>query len=462
MFYRVTEVMKRTGLILGAIALMIVAFYAMTFYPGYMSFDSAYHYRQLETGEWTTFQPVIILLFWKITDALISGPGGLFLLFLSVYVLSLWLLSCYVQGGWTRRLLLLFSALLPVNVMLFPHIWKDIGLLVFTLLAVALVVVFLTTQRRSVLWGSFISLWIAVLFRFEAILYLLPLVFFQVQQLCGQRANNHSLLRKNHDGLRHVIGVALFFAVALLGNKGLVAVSHSQKVTLWPTVALWDIARVSVRENQQLLPPFTVGPAMTVEDLAQATYDWTNTSLFSNTKAGVNNGLGVPYAPEQYRQLLTQWITLPLKYPVSYAKHRLRLASDLLRVVESPNKPQDLFWINQMMSYGEHDYRQRFPINHSQLNKIVNHFLVTRKDDMYFKPWFYLLLAIGIIVYVLRTPQASRQQRLAGYLTLSAVLSVGVMCFLAPAAEQRYLIILFNVVPISLCLAWKNRDRTTS
>lgn len=442
--------MKLTNTILVLLLVLIAGFYMATFYPGYMSYDSAYHYQQLESTEWTTFQPVIILLFWKVTNGIVEGPGGLFALFLILYLTALWLLSRYIEGGWQRKSLLLLLALQPVNIMIFPHIWKDIGLLVFTLLAIAFLVIFFTTQRRGALWASFASLWVAVLFRFEAILYLWPLVFFQVQQYRLAAAGNTSASAgKTRYQFRDALFVVLFAVIALFSNKALVELSNSKKVTLWPTIALWDLARVSVRENEQLLPPFTVGHNMTVADLAQATHNWTNTSLFSSTKAGVNNGLYTPYTKAQYRQLLKQWVLLPVSHPKSYFKHRLRLASDLIRIIESPNKPQDLFWTNKMIQYGD-----RFPANKTRLNQLTNDFLTHNKDSFYFKPWFYLLLAVTVLAYLVTAKPTTQQQRLAGHLIVSAFLSVAVLFFLAPAAEQRYLIILFNVVPIAACSAW--------
>ncbi len=442
--------MNRIGLASGLIVLFLFSFYVGAFYPGYMSWDSACHYQQLESGKWTTYQPVVILLLWKVTDAIIKGPGGFFLFFLSIYLFSLWLLSRFVQGGWIRRVLILLSALLPVNVMLFPHIWKDIGLLVFTLLSIGFLVVFFDTHRRLILLASLVSLWIGVLFRFEAILYLWPLVFFQMQQWRNKVLAGMSVLHKRGCFIRNMLFVGIFVALALSGNKLLVEMNHSHKVTLWPTVALWDIARVSVREGRQLLPPFAGGAGVTVEQLSQSTHNWTNTSLFSI----IRSGLGKPYTAEQYRKLFKQWVSLPFTYPSSYAKHRLRLGCDLLRLVETPNKPQSLFWINGICKYGE-----RFPANRSELNEKVNQFLTTQKDNIYFKPWFYLLIATIVFVYILSQSRINSQQYLALYLIISSFLSVVVMSFLAPAAEQRYLIILFNFIPLSACLSWKVLDK---
>ncbi len=200
------------------------------------------------------------------------------------------------------------------------------------------------------------------------------------------------------------------------------------------------------------MPDYTVGVGMAVDDLAQATHNWTNTSLFSSTKAGVNNGLYTPYTAQQYKDLLALWVSLPIKYPLSYAKHRLQLMRELMRINEDANKPQDLFWCNYIANYQE-----RFPVNNSQLNVQVNRFLQRYKDSIVFKPWLYVIIAIAITIYVLRQRKIIVQQRLAINLIACSGLSLVVMLFLAPAAEQRYLIILFAVVPIAACLAWTTK-----
>ncbi len=444
---------KRYGLGLAIIALLIALFYVSAFYPGYMSFDSAHHYQQLETGEWTNFQPVIILLFWQVTNSIIEGPGGLYLCFLSIYLISLWLIACYLQGGWIRRIILLLTALFPVSIMLFPHIWKDIGLLVFVLLAIGCLLYYLSNNRWWALLASLLSLAVALLFRFEAVLYLWPLLFFQIRQATRKNNANLAANRSLHFLLRDGFLVIVFAVLVLFGNQALVKVTDTKKITLWPTIALWDIARVSIRENQVLMPDYTVGVGMTVEDLAQATHSWTNTSLFSNTKAGVNNSLATPYTPEQYKDLLVLWVSLPIKYPQSYAKHRLQLMRELMRVNEDPNKPQDLFWCNYITNYND-----RFPANSSLLNLLVNLLLKRHKDSIVFKPWLYVIIAIMVVIYILRQRQITVQQRLAMNLIICSGLSLVVMLFLAPAAEQRYLIILFTVVPIAACLAWATKQ----
>lgn len=440
-----------TTVYLGIITGFVFIFYVQAFYPGYMSNDSAYHYSQLQSGEWTNFQPVIILLFWQMTEKIIAGPGGLFILFLFLYLTALLMISSYLQGGWFSRLVVLLIAVQPVNVMIFPHIWKDIGLLVFALLAVAFLLSYLNKPFLPVLIASLFSLWLAVLFRFEAIISLAPLLGLQGSVWLGRYKYLQAwVVKKRWRYSVFFIGFTGFLLLLILSSKTLlVRLTDSKPVTLWPTIGLWDIARVSVRENQQLLPEFVLKPGATVAQLEETTNNWSNVSLFTDPGSGVRDNWVPEPTPEQFAIAFKVWTSLPLIYPESYFSHRLRLFSELLRVNEEENKPQGLFWVNEMVDYGE-----QFELNETQLNYWVNKQLTKYNTSFFFKPWLYLLIALAILAYLLSRPRLSPQQQLASCLLYCCCLTLLTLLIFSPAAEQRYLILLFNFIPVAACLTW--------
>ena len=104
-----------------------------------MTFDSTVHFSQVLSGDWTTFQPVVFLALWKMMHTLIAGPAGMFLLLLSVFSLGVYLFVSSLDIKWWQKVLTVFVVMLaPVNVMLLPHIWKDIALLAFLMLSLGL------------------------------------------------------------------------------------------------------------------------------------------------------------------------------------------------------------------------------------------------------------------------------------------------------------------------------------
>ena len=59
--------------------------YAIVFYPGAMSFDSAYQWWQARGGESTNIQGVGMTWLWRAGNALAPGPGAMFVLQLLLF-----------------------------------------------------------------------------------------------------------------------------------------------------------------------------------------------------------------------------------------------------------------------------------------------------------------------------------------------------------------------------------------
>lgn len=427
-----TQIKKATPALL---LMTCFVLYLWCHYPGYMSYDSATHYSQVESGEWTTFQPVVFLLIWSITDVVIEGPGGMFLLLILVYTIGLGMMAYGLfDRCWQRSMLILVIMLAPFNIMLLPHIWKDIALMSFLMLSLGLFV-HASPQRHWLKACALISLGLAISFRFEAALYLWPLVVLFLKPV--QSHSEH--WRKTG------IKTGLFLVVVVLTNMALTKVNNAKKVTLWPTMALWDLAAVSIDSNENLLPDFTTGPGMTVDDLGQAFKPWSNVPLFTQTKAGINTGIDLPYTPEQYQTLFKAWLSLPFTHSQSYAAHRLRVLNELLRIKESDHKYKELYYVHRMVNHAD-----RFLKNQSHLNRKIAHWLKNNTNAFYFKPWFYLLLGLMAMPLLYRSRHSVKttpQTDLTHVLLTCAFLNVIVMLFLAPAGETRYVI-----VAMSFCL----------
>ncbi len=415
--------------VLSVIALF--GLYVWANFPGYMSHDSSVHYRQVLSGDWTTFQPVIFLALWKGTDVLLAGPGGLFLLFMLVFAVGLLL---FLWGGqikvWQKLLFLCLVMLAPINLMLLPHLWKDVALMAFLMLALGLFVQFNAVQKTWLKYATLISLACAISFRFEAVLYLWPLIFYVLWQ-----ENDDSKFFWKSGGRS-----ALFLATVFMFNGFITWVSDAKKITLWPTMALWDLAAVSIEINENLLPDFVTGPGMTVADLDQAFKPWSNVPLLSRTQAGIKTGIELPYKGDEYRTLKKAWLQLPFTQTSAYLKHRWRLFKELLRINETNDKPKELYYVHKVTGF-----QADFPKNNSKLNQKYSAWMKQNIDAFYFKPWFYLLLgALACVVFVFRYKKAGQANGLFLCLSACAFLNVMVMLFLAPAAETRYLIVAMN------------------
>lgn len=421
----------------GAVFWVALLIHCLIFYPGYMSFDSAYQYSQVVSGEWNNISPIIMVSLWTLTDAIIPGPGGLYLLFQIIALLGLTLFMAQLRlNHWLKICLLLLIYFWPFNLMIMPHLWKDVGLMSFSFLALGCLQVYKHHGRFSFFIMALLALLVSSMFRFEAILYLSPVAFYLVL-----------LLLRRHNKPTHFVKLLLLtmavIFTSMLATQAITKLTDSKKITLWQTVALWDMARVSVKINQQLLPAFTTGPGMTVKDLQRANVPWTNTHLFSKTKTGVNSGLGFPYTQQQNKGLFKAWLKMIQTHPLAYLSHRTEVAAELLRVNDSTQKPIDIFYTrnNQHFSDGH-------TFNNSKINTRIANWIDKHLNDFYFKGWMYLLLHAMVLLLVL----TKKKSELAVALCCSGIMSMMALTLLAPSAEQRYLIWLINSSLLSLML----------
>src|SRR4030095_15212253 len=88
------------------IAIAGFAFDLAAYWPGQMSFDSAYTWWQARGGATKGIAPPMLILVWRICDALVSGPGLIFALHLALFWSGLALLAGALRAGTTRTLAL--------------------------------------------------------------------------------------------------------------------------------------------------------------------------------------------------------------------------------------------------------------------------------------------------------------------------------------------------------------------
>ncbi len=402
------------------------------FYPGYMSFDSAFQYSQVVSGEWNNISPIVMVFLWTLTDAIIPGPGGLFLLFQIIALTGLIIFVAHLNWNyWLKTVAIFLVFFWPYNLMIMPHLWKDVGLMSFLFLALGLIQIYKQSAKNRDLILATVTLIVASMFRFEAVFYLLPVVFYLVVLFC-----------KHHNSNKHWLKASLFSVLFILASvtttQLITHLSNSKKITLWQTVALWDLARVSVKTHEMLLPEFTTGKNITINELSEVDVTWTNLHVFTKTRAGVNAGLIDPYSHQQNKKLFKAWLGMIQNHPLAYLAHRTEVSAHLLRIKESPEQPIDFFYTRN-----NRDFPDGHTFNNNTINSHVTTWINKHLDYFYFKGWFYLSLQLLLLIYFLVTTNTSTKP-MATALSCSGVLSVLVLLFASPSAEQRYLVWLVN------------------
>ncbi len=440
--------------------------YALCFYPGYISHDAAFQYWQFRHDELYSMSPVLLTLIWSVTDRLIEGPGGLFLLFQFLYWGGLvFVLSGIRQLSVPRSvIILLLTGLWPFNLMILPHLWKDVAMVICLLFSVALLIRLRQGSARKhwLLVLLIISALMAGLFRVDGFLPAFILVGYGFWLVLGAAqdtfpASPHIIDKKVSEtktvfrarvriGLSAVLLAVSCVVLGMLGKSGLERLAGATQQKLFPSVALWDVAHVSNRLGHNLLPDYTfVDEPMSMESLNDSVVSWSNVPIFV---AGVRSGLYLPFDDREYSEIKQLWWDLLTEHSADYMAHRLAVFLELVRWRDDEDKPQSVYRDWQTIGFRDNP---EFSVNQGAMNQLANRLVTASLDSVLHRPWLYLLMGLLLLVFLLTRPRAEHKQVILVML-LSAISHAFTMFIIAPSAEQRYLLWLINASLLALLL----------
>ncbi|MBX3726468.1 MAG: hypothetical protein KF823_11210 [Xanthomonadales bacterium] len=410
-----------------AAALGAAAFLAV-FWPGFMSPDSAEQLDQARTGAWTSVHPPAMAWSWALTDRLLPGPAGLFL----VHTLLLWGALAWLSTGLFRRpaaqiTFVLVLGLSPPVLATAMHLWKDVPMAAFAVLALAALVHAghrpSGRSRLGLLALALLALVLACAWRHNAIALVPPLGWY-VAVLAGVTGP----VRRALAALALTAVVAL--AAALPNRHPAVA-----QRAVWPVIAVWDLAAVSIAEDEMRIPADWRHPDLQVATLAAAFTPWSNTPIFDTGQLLIS--LYQPPDPARLASLRSAWLATWLDHPAAMAGHRLRLARLLFGLAPAA-RPVGLVLSPGMVQPG-HGPPAHLPDN--RLRDRIVRGLARLAATPVFALWPYALVAL------LATLARRRRHPLAWPLLASAGLFCAPLLLAAPSAEFRYLL-----WPVLACL----------
>jgi hypothetical protein len=308
----------------GALATIIVL------YPGQYPFDAAAQLWQARTGDFGNGSPVAMIAAWSLLLRAFGNPAAL----LCVNVVALWagLALCTLASGASIRVsvvVLLLIGLSPLALVEMAHVLTDAHLAAVLVVATGCCAYAKAAGRRVPLAGAAALFVYAGCVRHNAVIAILPFGALVMPAL-----RRIDVPRREARFIGAVALGAASIALALLLDRALVRAP----VHVWPTLALWDLAAMSVDRDVMLLPPFTHGPGLSVQELRDTgAYDpTTNTFLFERSRSGVRDGYGYPYSSEEQRGLATAWANAVWHYPVAYLRHRLHVFGLLIGAHRDP------------------------------------------------------------------------------------------------------------------------------
>ena len=284
-------------------------------WPGFFTYDSAFQLAQARgLLPLDDANPPLMAMVWRGLDHLWTYPGALFALISVGYWFALaalvWRLFDRAAWRWTVFTLL---ALWPPLFVTMCHVWKDCAMTAALLAASASI----ANRRRGggIGWTAVALVWLAVAccLRYNAITSVAPLalwLFWPRAARLGARATLAACV------VAAVASVVLLAIPPIFARAVGATPRHA-----WVAIALWDVAGVSIRENEMLIPPRLLNRPTTVADLA---HDYTpvtnvNTFLPGRIKLSYDND----YTPDDVAAAWNAWTGVIAHHPRAYFAHRL-------------------------------------------------------------------------------------------------------------------------------------------
>ena len=398
----------------------------LSFYPGYMSWDSAFQWWQARHDIFDATHPPLMAMAWQLTDRVIAGPGGLFVL----QQAGVWL----ALGGFAaalpcraryRVLVVLALGLWPPLFAVSAFLWKDVWTLAGFGIAVALLAAEMQRPSRRRLGLALVFLALACSFRHNAITGAAPLVLWAM----------YRWPRSGHAPPLRTLGRAALVSLAVWATSQLPNLDPRVRPvdSVWSVVTLWDAAAVSVREGRLVYPPELVDPSLTLDELRGLFVDYSNGTVYHTGK--LDHSFDGPYTDAQRSALRQLAWDLPTRYPASYFGHRLRVA-ELLYGWDRAGLPD-----GQVIWPILHAYADNPPLDvqRSAFQVGVAERLLGMVDTPWFAGWIYLLASVLVMALGWRR-RAVPQAGLAAAVAASGLAYALPLALVSGSAEFRYLV----------------------
>lgn len=415
------------------VAALLFALVAYLFYPGALSWDSGYQWYQVRTGEWDSVHPVIMTALWSLTDRVLPGPGGYFLLQMTVYWSGLAALATGLFERPRAQLLAVLSLGLFLPVLaLVPFLWKDIGLLAGLVWTCALLVREQRRPRRALRIAAFATLVLACAFRHNALPLAVPLLWY----LAGREPAWQPWRR------RAAAAAALTVVLALLASLPNRWPGVEQR-SVWPLVATWDLARVSVAERIVLLPSEILAGDFDLADLDPHVVAFSAVPMFGSGK--IADSVSRPFTPEQSAALARAWLAMLREHLPGYLVHRAQVAGLLLGLTPSDLPNHMILEYGVVQVADNPALPERGVPSAATWNRLLQRLL----DSPLFALWPYALILLVLAgSAIVRRPV----NPLLLPVLASATLLVLPLVLVAPSVEFRYLLWAVFAAPLGVAL----------
>jgi hypothetical protein len=396
----------------------------LLFAPGWFTFDTAHQWWMARTGQLDSTHPAVMVRLWQASRALLPDPQGFFALQLAMTWggLAFVATALPLRTSW-RIVVLLGVGLWPAFVALQPQVWKDLWMVAALLWALGA----LLREQAAAAWRwrglALLMLALATAFRFNAITGVLPLWAWLAWRIA--RVPVPERVGSRRRGLLALASLPLLLLLAGLPDR----VGTVRHITVWPILALWDLAAVSIDTGRMQVPAPFLKPGATVEDLARDFNPAVNVPSFVTGTIRFHYELDVP--PAALADLREAWFRLPLREPGAWARHRLRLSGYLFGLRNAELADTQVL-MPDLVPFQDNPPLAMAPSRTREALVATWHRWV---DGPFFMGWLYVGLAAAVVVLA-----AWRRRADAAALSASALAMVAPLVVVGTAADFRYLL----------------------
>ncbi|MFO1281640.1 MAG: hypothetical protein U1F51_04110 [Burkholderiales bacterium] len=398
------------------------------FYPGHVSFDSAFQFWQARTGQYANLSPVAMTGLWALVHRVWPGSGGLFTLHVVLYWAGVWLAACALFDRPLARILAagLASVATPAHLIVI-HLWTDASLIAALGLATALVARADATGSRRPLAIALPLLVYGGLVRHNALPALLPRAagWWIVRR---RTASPPAPAAPLSAATAAVVAVVAVFGVGRALDRALVV----QPMSTFGVVQLWDLAAVSVATDTMLVPEFVRPEGLTLAQLRPKVSRYANVPLYGPPYA-LRDGLADTFTPEESRALWSAWFGAITGRTGAYLAHRLSVATALFGRYRD-DRPSDLAFVPFVIGYADNP---TIVLNDTRLHTwAIAHYRRAVGWWLY-APVVWILASVAAAIAGWRW-RGDFRGRLALASAVSGLLYVAPLPLVAPSTELRY------------------------
>ena len=416
--------MRISNLILPVLSILAAAGLTALFFPGMMSYDSIYQYRQvIGAVPVTNDHPPVMVHLWRIAHAAIPSPGALLLIHQIVYWAAAALFAWgMVSAPLWRIFIFLLVGCWPPLLIHSVHLWKDTGMMIAMMACVSLLIADSRKPRTVFLLLSVCFLLYAMAVRHNAFTGAIPLA----AGIAWRISTRVQFSRPRNAFAAITAGAILITGLGFGFSRSFDTKFDRPSVSRW--IGAFDLSAVSLARSENLFPASiaSMQRAGFMSDLRAAFRPETNNDLYKV--------IDIP--KDQESEVTSAWISLMKTHTADYLKHRAYVFRRLL----GAHRGILFYPFHHGIDKNElgltfRSLDQTFPAWRNWFDRASRSFV--------YRPWPYLILAIAgfaLSIFWLFRNTLNQNRAFILILTSSGLMSSLPLFVFTPAADYRYVL----------------------